>query len=111
MREILIVDDQRGIRLLLNELFKKDENGRSKLKFTINKKDVVENKDKYTLDEIESKLSVICVRKKVNFNVDANNNTTASNNEEPLVYNLNSHENVILPEWLKVVENVKNRNK
>lgn len=31
------------------------------------KADVVENKSNYTLDEIEAKLSVICVRKKVNF--------------------------------------------
>lgn len=31
------------------------------------KKDVVENIDKYSLDEIEAKLSVICVRNKVSF--------------------------------------------
>lgn len=34
------------------------------------KKDVVENKSNYSLDEIEAKLSVICVRKKVNFDLD-----------------------------------------
>ena len=34
------------------------------------KEDVIKNKDKYSLDDIESKLSVICVRKKVNFNLD-----------------------------------------
>ena len=31
------------------------------------KADVIANKSKYSLDEIEAKLSVICVRKKVNF--------------------------------------------
>lgn len=34
------------------------------------KADVIANKSQYSLDEIESKLSVICVRKKVNFTVD-----------------------------------------
>ena len=38
------------------------------------KKDVIENKSKYSLDDIEAKLSVICVRKKVNFDLDSNNN-------------------------------------
>jgi len=34
------------------------------------KKDVVDNIDQYSLDEIESKLSVICVRNKVNFGLE-----------------------------------------
>jgi hypothetical protein len=34
------------------------------------KKDVIENIDNYSLEEIESKLSVICVRNKVSFSVD-----------------------------------------
>ena len=34
------------------------------------KQDVVENIDKYSLDDIEAKLSVICVRKKVSFGLD-----------------------------------------
>jgi len=34
------------------------------------KKDVIENKTKYTLDEIKSKLAVICFEKKVNFNLE-----------------------------------------
>jgi hypothetical protein len=32
------------------------------------KKDVIENKVKYSLDEIKAKLAVICFEKKVNFN-------------------------------------------
>jgi hypothetical protein len=36
------------------------------------KKDVIENKTKYSLSEIESKLSVICFHKKVNFNLEDN---------------------------------------
>jgi len=34
------------------------------------KADVLTNKEKYTLDEIKSKLAVICFEKKVNFNSD-----------------------------------------
>lgn len=66
------------------------------------KKDVIENKSKYTLDEIESKLSVICVRKKVNFDLSSDN----TNKEEvPTTFSLDSLEdNVGLPAWLKAVE-------
>ena len=39
------------------------------------KKDVVENKTKYTLDEIKSKLAVICFEKKVNFNLEDSEQT------------------------------------
>ena len=34
------------------------------------KKDVIENKAKYSLDDIEAKLSVICVRKRVSFDLE-----------------------------------------
>ena len=72
------------------------------------KKDVIENKAKYSLDDIEAKLSVICVRKKVNFNMEESN----SENEEqpPITYNLNSVEVDTLPAWLKAVENKRNAN-
>ena len=36
------------------------------------KAEVIENKAQYSLDDIEAKLSVICVRNKVNFNLDDN---------------------------------------
>jgi len=42
------------------------------------KKDVVENKSKYTLEEIKAKLAVICFDKKVNFNLEE----TSENEEE-----------------------------
>ena len=34
------------------------------------KKDVIENIDKYSLNDIEAKLSIICVRNKVSFSLD-----------------------------------------
>ena len=73
------------------------------------KKDVVENKTKYTLDEIEAKLSVICVRKKVNFNLD--NEDSDSKEEQPAItYNLNAVVDDSLPAWLKAVEEKRNGN-
>ena len=63
------------------------------------KQDVIENKSKYSLDDIEAKLSVICVRNKVSFDLDENN----SNNEEPTVYSLNNSddEDANVPAWVK----------
>ena len=71
------------------------------------KKDVIENKTRYSLDDIEAKLSVICVRKKVSFNNEENN----SAKEQPAItYNLNETEADALPAWLKAVENIRNEN-
>jgi len=70
------------------------------------KKDVIENKSKYTLDDIEKELSVICVRKKVNFNLDEKKETTE--NVIPTTYNLNNDECSDLPAWLKAVEDRRN---
>ena len=73
------------------------------------KKDVVENKANYSLDDIESKLSVICVRKKVNFTTD--DNTASENNAAaPTIFNLDAHQADNTPAWLKAVDNIANRN-
>ena len=74
------------------------------------KKDVIANKSEYTLDEIESKLSVICVRKKVNFDLDKE---VESEKEAPAMYSLDGlkTEATQLPAWLKAVEANKNKNK
>ena len=72
------------------------------------KKEVIENKTKYSLDEIEAKLSVICVRKKVNFNMEESN---SEEEQPPITYNLKSvSEDSSLPAWLKAVEDRKNAN-
>ena len=74
------------------------------------KKDVIANKSEYTLDEIESKLSVICVRKKVNFDLDKE---VESEKEAPAMYSLDGlkTEATQLPAWLRSVEANKNKNK
>ena len=72
------------------------------------KKEVIENKSNYSLEDIEAKLSVICVRKKVNFDLEDNNKKVEES--APITYNLNSVESDSLPAWLKAVEATKNRN-
>ena len=72
------------------------------------KKDVIENKSKYSLDDIEAKLSIICVRKKVNFDLDSKE--TKAEESAPIIFSLNETEaNNSLPAWLKAVEATKNR--
>ena len=62
------------------------------------KSDVVNNIDTYSLDDIEAKLSVICVRNKVNFNLDNN-----KDEHDPMVYSLNNHEAETTPQWVLAV--------
>ena len=72
------------------------------------KADVIENKSKYSLDEIEAKLSVICVRKKVSFDLDSDNKEETA----PTTFSLDSLDaDAGLPEWLKAVEKTKNAQK
>ena len=67
------------------------------------KKEVIENIDTYSLDEIEAKLSIICVRNKVNFNLDEDNTET----KKPTTFSLDGSlgdDNV--PAWVKSLRNV-----
>ena len=63
------------------------------------KKDVIEHIDEYSLDEIEAKLSIICVRNKVSFNLEEDKST------ETLNFNLNEAANTVddAPAWIKAV--------
>ena len=63
------------------------------------KKDVVENKAQYSLEDIEAKLSVICVRKKVNFELEDNTTDVAT------TFNLNDAKTESLPAWINAVKN------
>lgn len=66
------------------------------------KADVISNKEKYTLEEIKAKLSVICFDKKVSFSLDKEKE---SDEEETVVtYTLNNDKNDSLPEWVKAVK-------
>jgi len=66
------------------------------------KADVVSNKEKYTLDEIKAKLSVICFDKKINFSL--NKETEDTKEENVITYELNNDENNSLPDWVKAVK-------
>ena len=58
------------------------------------KKPVLDNIDNYSLREIEAELSIICVRNKVNFNIE----------EEPAgptTFNLEPEDDLSTPAWVK----------
>lgn len=71
------------------------------------KADVIANIDTYSLDDIEAKLSIICVRNKVSFNLDDDKTET------PTTYNLSTstNEDESVPAWVKAALAVaKNKN-
>ena len=68
------------------------------------KKDVVENIDTYSIDEIEANLSIICVRNKVNFNLEDDIGEEVDN--EPTTYNLNDCASDLVPAWVKSLQSV-----
>lgn len=63
------------------------------------KADVIANIDTYSVDDIEAKLSIICVRNKVSFDLDEDN----KNSGNPTVYNLNNDDSdeANVPAWVK----------
>ena len=63
------------------------------------KAEIIANKEKYTLEEIKAKLSVICFDKKINFS-----NTESEQEQETITFNLNNNEDNSLPEWVKAVK-------
>lgn len=66
------------------------------------KADVISNKEKYTLDEIKAKLSVICFDKKISFALDKE--ADEKKEEDIMTYNLGDNENNSLPDWVKAVK-------
>lgn len=77
------------------------------------KKDVIENKAKYSLEEIEAKLSVICFRKKVSFE-GTNENTEQRRKEqdsEVITYSLNSSVENDAPAWVQACRATQNKQK
>lgn len=69
------------------------------------KKDVVENIDTYSLNDIEAKLSIICVRNKVSFDLEDNKES----HNAPVVFNLNGNTSIeedSVPAWIKAVKSV-----
>lgn len=66
------------------------------------KQDVINNIDTYSLDDIEAKLSIICVRNKVSFNLDEENKE-----KEQITFSLDSEiDDSVTPAWVKAVQTV-----
>ena len=67
------------------------------------KADVIDNIDTYSLDEIEAKLSILCVRNKVSFSLDGDNK-----NQDPVIFNFEdtgaASNNA--PDWVKALQAV-----
>ena len=77
------------------------------------KKDVKEHIAEYSLDEIESKLCVICVKNKVNFekeNLDENNNKIEEENSSVTTFNLEDQGSSV-PAWISACINTQNSKK
>ena len=66
------------------------------------KKDVVENIDNYSLNDIEAKLSILCVRNKVSFNLDDDKNK----GNDPMTFSLNGGMSDDAPAWVKALRSV-----
>lgn len=65
------------------------------------KKDVVEHIDTYSLDDIEAKLSILCVRNKVNFNLE---DKYEEDDKTPKgLFNLEHPETDNVPDWVKAI--------
>lgn len=71
------------------------------------KKDVIEHKADYSLEDIEAKLSIICVRKKVNFDLEDSSKNDNNVEENITTYTLEDI-NSSVPAWISAVRNTKN---
>lgn len=96
LREFKLKTDRKEKQDMVNSFFMLSD---------ADKKDVVDNIDKYTLDDIEAKLSIICVRNKVNFN----HNESEKDNSPASQYSFNlnqiQNDNDNTPDWVKAVRN------
>jgi len=63
------------------------------------KKDVIENKEKYSLEDIKAKLSVICFDKKISFALEED-----KEEEQVTTYKLEDNNDSNLPEWVRAVK-------
>ena len=77
------------------------------------KQDVIENKANYSLDDIEAKLSVICVRKKVNFDLDdtSKNDNIVEEEKDVMTYNLSGNDTASTPAWIAALKNTRDSKK
>ena len=91
LREFKLAADRKAKEEMINNFYWLDDEA---------KKDVRENIDTYSLDDIESKLSILSVRNKVNFNLEDD-----STPKGPITYNLHADDfgDESVPAWVKAV--------
>ena len=70
------------------------------------KAEVIANKANYTIEDIEEKLSVICFRKKVNFELEDNSKNNNKIEQPAVTFNM-SNFGASKPDWLIAVDNAK----
>ena len=86
---------------------KKDEMiGRFYMLTDDDKAEVIANKANYTVEDIEEKLSVICFRKKVNFELEDNSKNHNKTEQPAVTFNV-SNLGASKPDWLIAVDNAK----
>ena len=68
------------------------------------KKDVIDHSDEYSLEQIEGKLAIVCVRNKVDFKL-ADEKNEESNGQQFMfsLQNKNDDTEDDVPEWVKAV--------
>ena len=93
LRDFKLAADRKAKEDMINSFYMLDDEA---------KKDVRENIDKYSLDDIEAKLSVICVRNKVRFDLDK------QEEKKEVVFNLDSVDDSYddIPAWVQRVQAV-----
>ena len=74
------------------------------------KKDVIKNIDKYSLDEIKAKLAVICFDKKINFSTNDVEEPSITEEGTTMTYTLENvnESSVSIPNWVKKVKENEN---
>lgn len=73
------------------------------------KKELIDNKEKYSYEDLEKELSLICFRKKVNFNLEDNSENEVTTEAVVTTFNLdNSAVEASMPAWLKAVQATQN---
>lgn len=99
LREFKLTADRKAKEEMINNFYMLDDEA---------KKDVRENIDKYSLDDIEAKLSIICVRNRVSFNLESESEKTPN-----MVFNVNSvdSDDDSVPAWIKAVQSYTDKHK
>lgn len=96
-----------GLREFKLQAERKDKQGMIDSFYMLNdedKQDVVANIDTYSLEDIEAKLSVICVRNKVDFNLNKPQEQKQTTDQPTGMFSLNNmEEQNNVPDWIKAV--------